>query len=639
MADSDDEGERGEWQWHFIPRHIPLPPYPTPEELTARLELVAEQQERQKKHWEGLARHEQQAQEREAKDFIQDFVNSLVSAIPVLAEESKLHSLLPFAPGSAACTKATHGPATRLLRDALSPANTLGTVSPARVAAWGTDVDVVEREVHVYQARVVMQKRNPSCGYYALHFALACAAYATTKDHAQAARLAAILHDPLLFWRHFDLMKRHLLTHPRCATATGYPWNAKLIGEGVMEREYISYLTQHLEAARLIPAHARLLCLPEATSILGHGSPALIAHISQIVDDFRSGRASVVAVCLGVINHWVTLVCTRVADRVECVLLDSLNNFILDASDAEVWQIVMTYIMDRRRRKKKVNQAEEYLFYCQMLEIRAVCQHLAGLLLGNQDVFSRWYADGINSLLSSFERTAATWPAAVHPSHRVDVTAAVPGGPCRTPHAPCAYHRAAARAAGVPVPLAPVHTLAPITPVVATEGSGAGAGAASAAAAGVGGLSLVNGEAMALANGSCITPEMVAAFLENCFHPKSIEECTLERHAMDLRLPPGPHARLLAWIAGLTELSKTPEYKSLRGSVTTLKRLDTTLQRLAKVYAARPPLKGEQRLEVGEEKLDGSVQALGLNDDGAGGTDKDRSPKHAAHFEDIGARW
>jgi hypothetical protein len=29
-------------------------------------------------------------------------------------------------------------------------------------------------------------------------------------------------------------------------------------------------------------------------------------------------------------------------------------------------QVVLEYIFDRRRRKKKINRAEEYLFYCQV---------------------------------------------------------------------------------------------------------------------------------------------------------------------------------------------------------------------------------------------------------------------------------
>jgi hypothetical protein len=30
------------------------------------------------------------------------------------------------------------------------------------------------------------------------------------------------------------------------ARSVGFPWQPKLIGEGVMEREYMSFLTEHL---------------------------------------------------------------------------------------------------------------------------------------------------------------------------------------------------------------------------------------------------------------------------------------------------------------------------------------------------------------------------------------------------------
>ncbi len=60
---SDDE-EAGEWQWYFIPKHVAWPTYPTPEEVTARLEAAAERQETLKKHWEALPDEHREAQVR-----------------------------------------------------------------------------------------------------------------------------------------------------------------------------------------------------------------------------------------------------------------------------------------------------------------------------------------------------------------------------------------------------------------------------------------------------------------------------------------------------------------------------------------------------------------------------------------------
>lgn len=543
---SADEGE-GEWQWHFVPKHIPLPAYPTAEELTARLEAAAEHRKRHKQHWQALPSDQQHVQETESRDYIRDLIQSIVARVPELAEDTSKLSLLAFAPGaSTGMTRRMFAPATRLLCDTLPLADVLGSVPPAQLASW--DVDTPQR-ARVYQARVVAQRHNPSCGYYALHFALAYAYHITTRDPAQAARLAEQFCDRTQFWRHYDLMHRHLLTHPRSASAPGYPWAPKCIRGGVMEREYMTFLQQHLDDEGLLPPTVRLLCLPEAASILGHGSHAQATAVAKLVDDFRSGKATVVVVCLGIVNHWVTLACARHGERYECVLLDSLNNFIFGAPDEDIWKIVVEYVFDRRQRGKKENRAEEYLYYTQMREIRDVVKHLVSLLLGSQPVLPRWLGDGVDAVLSAFERTVMTFPASGPPPHPVDVTAAVPGGPCRTPHSPCAYHAAAAASAGLP-----------LHPSTAPDG-------------------------MVLANGTCVTPELVAFFLDNTYHPKLIEEYTIERHALGISLPPRQLARLRAWICGLSALAKTPEYIALQDHVAFLARFNTTIARLLRTFS------------------------------------------------------
>ena len=79
----------------------------------------------------------------------------------------------------------------------------------------------------------------------------------------------------------------------------------------------------------------------EATSVLTGGAAQWqTERLDKVLRAFgqaQTGRCLVFL--LGLVNHWVSLVVNKVAGHVEMILMNSVNDLILDATDEELWEV------------------------------------------------------------------------------------------------------------------------------------------------------------------------------------------------------------------------------------------------------------------------------------------------------------
>lgn len=275
-------------------------------------------------------------------------------------------------------------------------------------------------KTHFYQLRVVQQTKNPSCGYYALHLAMLYLDLITTRSDSKAATTYPLFTDRCYFWLHQHAMKKELKKHSKKLDRGQFPWGPTFIDGGIMEREYMAFLEEKIAQRHLVPKWARLLCFPEGGAMLdGSGSfHSQVYVFSQAVQDFRAGRVQCILLCLGAVTHWFSLCISRLGSEVECVMMDTLNKPILNATDEQLWKIVEEHIFDRHHRGKKLQPSEAYLYYSEMIDARRTAERIVKCVVGKEDLITSWFWAGLSNILDSFDRLA----------------------PCRASGRPCMYH-------------------------------------------------------------------------------------------------------------------------------------------------------------------------------------------------------
>lgn len=106
----------------------------------------------------------------------------------------------------------------------------------------------------------------------------------------------------------------------------------------------MSHAVEEMSRRGFLPKGVQIIPLPEALAKLTgsctfHEASALQDSIQRL----RQGEVSAGAFCLGLVNHWVAFLVSRVGSHWEFFLCDSVYDGgvpILDATDDELWQVI-----------------------------------------------------------------------------------------------------------------------------------------------------------------------------------------------------------------------------------------------------------------------------------------------------------
>ena len=276
------------------------------------------------------------------------------------------------------------------------------------------------KPVSVVQVEVYKQMHNAFCGYYMLTntaglVAALLAGPASAVGRGAISRLSNAAHS----WQSYAVTRARLLSYlAEKGDELWFPWEAKAIQSGSMERAHVQYLmTQMLTpraVARLAAAHIQIVYLSDVALLLkGVFGEQRLAALSKVFDTFHNQASSAVVVCLGLATHWVTIGVTKSgdADGVRLYMLNSLNSPVLGKDDAGLWEVCLDAADSRWFREGKRYEYGRLLLYLQMMaDCQAALSVLASLAIGELSVFDHWIDGGLGSVLDSFESRA--WPLA-----------------------------------------------------------------------------------------------------------------------------------------------------------------------------------------------------------------------------------
>lgn len=299
---------------------------------------------------------------------------------------------------------------------------TTNPVAACTPALMGSDKMAIRRRLSVMHDRILYSKknsaglfmqvqsyqqiRNGACGYFALHNGLMCLDIILDKDEEYASCLRDAFTDSVLFWQRY--WRTTAVLYQICETQGNrfYPWSNKHVESGVMERNYMTFLCRALNARYAQTAMVEFVPLSESTAIV-NGSCTLeqTTALDEVIQRLNAAHNRTVVFFLGLVNHWVTLVVNKVDGDVEFVLVDSLNNKLLDASPASLWQIVQTAVDDKRfTRRKTMSKVEQFLYFQMMHDIGKNVELLSEFISGKKYLQIAWLRSGVRRILDTFHQ-------------------------------------------------------------------------------------------------------------------------------------------------------------------------------------------------------------------------------------------
>lgn len=292
----------------------------------------------------------------------------------------------------------------------------------------------VEVAVEVAQVRVIQQRFNGSCGYYALYNVLTTIEALTSEDEERTHQhLRYLDHNPR-FWHMYHTLEKMLLEKAKFEGNRAYPWNTSSINTGIMERNYISYFLHSARARALNEAVAEPLdgdhgyppTTPSLTVLSDFGLQTLkynclplfnAQRLHRAVRSVLDGTQSSHAFLVGVTNHWVGVILTRTSEKsFEILLLDSRNKPLLGKDDEELWGIADELLAESAARKKYFpSNNSAYALYLSQEERRRLihdslkgCQLfvriLSAALTKKRDIFGSLFDINLDGFFENYER-------------------------------------------------------------------------------------------------------------------------------------------------------------------------------------------------------------------------------------------
>ncbi|KAM9969572.1 hypothetical protein ACTFIR_001408 [Dictyostelium discoideum] len=258
--------------------------------------------------------------------------------------------------------------------------------------------------IHIWQPKVLKQRKNDSCGYYCLYNSLTIlnSCFIGTEEEAKSI-YSEYLESRVLFWHFYWVSIKLFLEKSKQKKKdkqSRYPWNEKCILKGVLERSYVEYMFKsgvNDNMNMISRQHYPITVLPDwaIQSLKNNRLPIdEIKEMERISQLFKSSSNYTHVFMIGQAIHWITIVINKVNNHSELIVLDSRNHNLLGATDDEVMQLVNKHpeLSDHMRKS--------YLF--SLIEPKLIVQILKDCMLGDADLTKTLLQLNLTCFLENF---------------------------------------------------------------------------------------------------------------------------------------------------------------------------------------------------------------------------------------------
>jgi hypothetical protein len=261
---------------------------------------------------------------------------------------------------------------------------------------------------HIVQPKVLKQKKNDSCGYYALYNVVTIAAALTAPTEELALKHILSLRNRTKFWMFYQHVISHL--YKRANFSKKYPWNLEHIDKGILERPYVQYLMD----CKALEGNVEITVLSDfsMTGMKHNMLPiAEVIKLAQVFANYNDGdkkeeeknftkeefvKTRVHAFLVGQLCHWISLVCVKFQGKVEVIVLDSRNHNLLTSTHEEFLRIV-------EKNKERIPDWKRHIFMCSLTEPKMTADLFHDCILGVRDIITSLLEHNMEGFLSSFE--------------------------------------------------------------------------------------------------------------------------------------------------------------------------------------------------------------------------------------------
>eukprot|EP00026_Physarum_polycephalum_P007545 Phypoly_transcript_07608.p1 GENE.Phypoly_transcript_07608~~Phypoly_transcript_07608.p1 ORF type:complete len:489 (+),score=87.92 Phypoly_transcript_07608:79-1545(+) len=293
---------------------------------------------------------------------------------------------------------------------------------------------------HIVQPKVLKQKKNDSCGYYALYNVITIAAALTAPTDEQALTIFHSLRHRTRFWLFYNRIVSHLYKRAD-STTSKYPWMREHIDKGILERPYINYLMD----SGFLQGNIDITVLSDFSMTGMRHSILPIADLrklSQVFANYKSEKGGeedakkegegekdsgserkenghvengegervngdnerkandeknkVHAFLVGQSCHWISLVCIKFKGNVEVLVFDSRNHNLLTATHEEFMRII-------DKAKEKIPDWKKNIYLCSLTEPKMTADLFHDCIVGARDIITSLLEHNMEGFLQSFE--------------------------------------------------------------------------------------------------------------------------------------------------------------------------------------------------------------------------------------------